>query len=186
MRRLPRLLLNTLTALSLLLCLATTTLWLRSHFASDQLVWTTSAGNRAVYSLPGELAVCTLRLGDLPDPHRFTYRRDTPDHARDEVQRLLTYLRGAPQLFRAQSTEWHRAGFAYNSLTRSGLAIRLLRLPYWPLVAATALPPAWRLLTHRHHRRRTRAAQGLCPRCGYDLRATPDRCPECGHSQRAD
>jgi hypothetical protein len=53
-----------------------------------------------------------------------------------------------------------------------------LTAPHWSLAAVAALLPAAYAALWWRSRRRTRP--GLCPKCGYDLRATPGRCPECG------
>jgi hypothetical protein len=57
-----------------------------------------------------------------------------------------------------------------------------VRLPLG-LLAPAAFSPAAVWLFRRvgaRARRNRRAAAGLCPACGYDLRAGHDRCPECG------
>ena len=52
---------------------------------------------------------------------------------------------------------------------------------FFPLIAAYLVIFA---ITFRRARIRwteaKRAANGLCRKCGYDLRTSPDRCPECG------
>jgi hypothetical protein len=54
------------------------------------------------------------------------------------------------------------------------------RVPHWFIATIVGGPGVVWLARHRRWRRRRRLAAGLCPSCGYDLRATPDRCPECG------
>jgi hypothetical protein len=51
-----------------------------------------------------------------------------------------------------------------------------LGLSYWLLTCLSAVLPV--LWVRRF--RRMRYPAGMCPRCGYDLRATPEQCPECG------
>jgi hypothetical protein len=73
------------------------------------------------------------------------------------------------------------AGFLFHSDTTQGVTRRSLFLPMPFVVAVLALLPfAELMLVRRRRRRRRREAAGLCGRCGYDLRATPERCPECG------
>jgi hypothetical protein len=54
-------------------------------------------------------------------------------------------------------------------------------VPYWFLaVATTILPSATTVRWRRRRTLRNRRLRGQCRRCGYDLRASPERCPECG------
>ena len=48
------------------------------------------------------------------------------------------------------------------------------------MVGGMVLPAIWFFDRRSAQRTKRRLASGHCPKCGYDLRATPDRCPECG------
>ena len=57
------------------------------------------------------------------------------------------------------------------------LFLVLMAYPLWVVWGARAR----RVLADReYHRQRYAEAAGVCPGCGYDLRASPGRCPECG------
>ena len=74
--------------------------------------------------------------------------------------------------FGVDANDWGGVGGAPKIHARS------LTVPYWFLVVvliAAAVRAGRSARRERAARRR-----GLCPSCGYDLRATPDRCPECG------
>jgi hypothetical protein len=73
-------------------------------------------------------------------------------------------------------------GMTYNSFPVSNSkwagTMRIAGAAHWFLATLTTVPPLVWLV--RRLRRGSHQLVGHCTKCGYDLRATPDRCPECG------
>jgi hypothetical protein len=72
-----------------------------------------------------------------------------------------------------EEIDWRYLGFGYYN--QSCLRISI---PFWFQALLTLIVPAYWLRSIMAEW--SRPSVGLCSKCGYDLRATPERCPECG------
>jgi hypothetical protein len=160
-------LLNLLTLVSLLLCVAVAALWVRSYWVFDQLQHPSGRRYVGVTSLRGRLAVQVVTL-NVP------IWVSTWDWATRPA---------ASQGDGAYEWQFMGFGFGHGTMQLAGATGTegIYTAPHWALLVTSAVPAglAWALRRRRRTRQR-RLAQRLCLSCGYDLRATPGRCPECG------
>lgn len=191
-RRLFYILRNAATALSFLLCATEVVLWVRSYFAADSYCFpaerVVAAGPEDDWGLATQLVIRSSRGKVQFHRYETVPRRAEPTgHAS---------VRPAPPLRSGQRTlrtDWswqfggierfHRAPNQQQVADGSYLFMGFdnLTLPWWmPTAVAALLPGIWLVRFPGRLRRRRRLRNRLCARCGYDLRATPDRCPECG------
>jgi hypothetical protein len=169
-----------LTILSLLLCLATVALWVRSYWRYDGLTrYCDARPNVArIFQMRSNFGELGIDFFQYDDRNRrvpgWQYLVGSNPRASNVESQT-----GLPPSIRVAS--FLSFGYVHGGLP--SYFIRAIYFPHWFLVLLLAILPASRLRSILRTRHRHRA--GLCPHCGYDLRATPDRCPECGHAPKA-
>jgi hypothetical protein len=165
------------SALSLLLCMAALALLIHSDGRRDELRVRWLGSKYAVASERGELLI------DNSPEIDDRVARQIP-----EAEILNTQ---APALYKqwlssGRLEDWTKLQTVikqYNSAPGRTLHSIRYAIPDWLLAfLALILPVAW---AWKWNQQRPLAAAGLCPHCGYDLRASKDRCPECGSPIRS-
>jgi hypothetical protein len=164
-----RRLFNVLAGTSLALCVMTAVFWVRSYFSLDTIFVPTliPVASRMIVleSGCGFLLVGTQYYPSaLRSNWGFGAGKPYPLTGAWMSDRQTFYLFGV-RIVRLHDK-------AANNQTNWGVFT-----PCWLATVTTMLLPAIKLRQKYTRRNRSR---GLCPHCGYDLRATPERCPECG------
>src|SRR5688500_9966483 len=196
MRRIARHLTTLCAALSLVLCVTACAAWVRSHFGAESIWWVKHQGSLpppnptfTSLSLGWRSGGLELRAQHVPgaiflamdsDAEGFSYLRSDgpPDYPRlvpnDPARRSPLLLPG----------DWYGRAGPFEALLSNGRSstgdryvVNCAVVPLWAVALASLPLPIVRIA--RWRRRRGRQRGGLCPACGYDLRATPGRCPEC-------
>lgn len=187
---------NLLSGLSFLLCLAASAMMVRSYRVNEDfhyglLIPPTAGLHGNVSSSAGSLCVIfgwTQRPIPPQEVERVRRTRARPElRVWNRSSRPPTYMLfdGSGQYASKAPLFLRRMGFDYRWPTgmtdeQAQLSSFDFIVPYWVAVVALAFGPAARVAFWRRRARQ----RGLCPTCGYDLRASPDRCPECGYAAK--
>ena len=178
MRRLLRWAFNLCAVVSAVLFVATCVLWVRSYRVRDSLSWGRAGGNcHSAQSIRGTAQVLSNLDGGCSGGGSYQADPLSPQ----------AVWHGGHSGYPV-AVEWHM-GLVWQTYQRfqmgwgSGGGFlehqRLIVVPYrYPAALLAVVPAAWLV---RKRRKSRRIGPGICPSCGYDLRATPGRCPECGH-----
>lgn len=148
---------------------------------------------RALFNLASGLSLASCVLFAIA-----WYRSNPPGVSASRFDRI-TFTQSDPQywiisqagkavLCRQVGRDWDNplAKFDFLGITFGGgwgknSLLWNLAIPYWILISLSlVLPSLFVWLAWRSRLESRRQSHGLCPQCGYDLRATPDCCPECG------
>jgi hypothetical protein len=206
MSRMLRRLFTLVSALSLVLCVATSVLWIRSGSSSDAFYFGTGGGT--VWTLwSGRDWINLARYRGWPNPPRF--RHDSQSNlgpifalntfgGAHSIGWELWQLRGRDGASCVVvepdgSAAWMPARSALQTLSTNRYSAPMpfweVAAPHWVFAMVFGILPLVELSRWAvtriaiSARRRARHNQGHCTACGYDLRATPDRCPECGAAE---
>jgi hypothetical protein len=162
--------------ISCVLCIGSVAMWARSPFRGDQVRWFGSNHALLLRSVGGMMVINWARAPGLALWRSSSRRFILESRPRDDFN--AKFSAGDP---------WTRLGFwlQRDNVGWGNLAGKStwIAIPHWFLSLLTASIAAWSGRKLRRNRAAVRwRAQGRCERCGYDIRATPDRCPECGQS----
>ncbi len=156
--------LTVVTVMSLVLCLTTAGLWVRSYWIANGLTWSREA------TAPGDLSrswndyELAMARGTIQFSRFYGLGPPSPS---------CRIIYASPPDLLYQWTARGVLGFANGGGVCGQL--KYWNVPLWfPAVVFATLPVVWVIP------RRRKYAAGLCAACGYDLRASAGRCPECG------